>query len=140
MDTYNFTYRRIKGECLHCRKLESRSLLKKMVDGLFRKKALRLKAEKECEMEWRSFEVMGHSPENYTETTTRNINGQQKYESVNTQDRTKMVLYFKNGSLMTVSNWQDCEIKLDTDWVLFTKKKMERESGQDVKLAVDAGS
>jgi len=137
MDTYNFTYRRVKGKCLHCEKLKQRSFFKKMINGAFNRKKMRSSAVKDCELEWRSFEVVGHGPENYTESYVRTNNDEKTYESVDSSDRNRMVLYFKNGALQTISDWRDCELKLDTDWVLFTKSKMERESGQDIKLAVD---
>ena len=50
----------------------------------------------------------------------------------------KMVFYFKDGSLVEVANWQNCEIKLGVDWVLWTKNNMERESQQTIKLNVEA--
>ena len=53
------------------------------------------------------------------------------------QDQNKMVFFFKDGSVMEVAKWLDCEIKLGTDWVLWTKNNMERESQQNVKLNVE---
>jgi hypothetical protein len=139
MDVYDFTYRRVKGKCLHCKKLEKRSGLRRVLDDMFRRKRLREDARRECEFEWRSFSIMGHGPENFTETTVKSTDGQRKYETVDAQNRDRMILYFKDGSLKTIASWSDCELRLGTDWVLFTKNRMERESGQDVKLAVDAG-
>lgn len=49
-----------------------------------------------------------------------------------------MVIYFADGSLRTIANWSECELSLDVDWVLSTKRQMERESGLDIKLAVEA--
>lgn len=54
------------------------------------------------------------------------------------QGQDKMVVYFKDGSLREIVRWKDCGIYLGTDWVLFTKKNMEKESGQPVKLTVNA--
>lgn len=139
MDSYNFTYRRISGECLHCTKLKERSFFKKIFNSIFSKKSLKKDAKEKCELEWKSFEVIGHGPENYTESSTRTVDGKQRFESVDSQDKNRMVLYFKNGALKTISNWSQCELKLDTDWVIFTKNKMEKESGQEVKLAVNTG-
>ena len=107
------------------------------MDGIFREKSLKKDAEINCELEWKSLEVIGHGPENYTETIAQDIDGKKMYKTIDSQNRDRMVLYFKDGSLKTVSNWQKCELRLDTDWVLFTKRKMEKESGQDVKLAVE---
>jgi len=140
MDTYNFTYRRVKESCLHCDKLKQRSYFKKALNSIFNKKRLKAEAKAECELEWKSLEVIGHGPENFTESTTSTKDGKQVFESIDSQNRDRMVLYFKNGALRTISDWFGCELKLETDWVLFTKNKMEKESGQDVKLAVDTGS
>ena len=137
MDSYNFTYRRISDTCLHCSKLKERSIFKRTVDALFRKKTIKKDAKENCELEWKSLEVIGHGPENYTETISQDIDGKKMFKTVDSQNRGRMVLYFKDGSLKTISGWLDCELRLDTDWVLFTKCKMEKESGQDVKLAVE---
>ena len=121
MDTYNFSYRRLDCTCNKCK-----SFLKFLYSS------------KLCEKKWKSIEVIGHGPENFTDTQTTYNNGEKSTQIVNGQDRNKMVLYFKNGAIQTISNWNNCEIKLDTDWVLFTKNKMEKQTGQDIKLAVNA--
>jgi hypothetical protein len=47
------------------------------------------------------------------------------------QPRTKkMVIYFPDGSLREIKNWNDCEIKLGVDWVLVTERKIKEEAGQ----------
>jgi hypothetical protein len=53
-------------------------------------------------------------------------------------DMNRMDIFFENGSIKSIPNWSSCYLKLDTDWVLFTKKQMEDESGQDIKLKVTA--
>ena len=122
MYEYKFTYRRITGECHHCRKLKNRSKLKKLIDLIFRSRKLKEEAEKVCEFEWKSPVVIGHGLEKIDE---------------NAVDTGTMVIYFKDGSLQTIKGWPTCEVKLGTDWVLSTKKQMEAESGQNVKLNMD---
>jgi hypothetical protein len=48
----------------------------------------------------------------------------------------KMVFYFANGSLREVAEWNNCECFLDTDWVIWTKKQMEKEAGQTIPLTI----
>lgn len=50
------------------------------------------------------------------------------------QAQNKMTLYFENGSLRQIKKWNECELKLGTDWVLVTKKIMEEKAGQEIKL------
>ena len=130
MDSYVFTYRRVRGNCSHCNKKKSffsflKTAKKKAID------------KKECEFEWKSHTVIGHGPENYSRKETVTINGERSEQFQEGQNLDKMVLYFPNGALKTVADWANCELKLDVDWVLFTKKRMEKESGQDIKLSVN---
>ena len=122
MDTYVFRYRRIKGECNHCKKKGLLSFLKK---------------NKGCEFDWQSYTVIGHGPERWTVTETTTTNGERAQVTRDGQNLSRMVLYFPNGSLKTIALWENCELELGTDWVLFTKNRMEKESGQDIKLNVD---
>ena len=41
-----------------------------------------------------------------------------------------MILYFTEGSLREISNWDECEIALGTDWVLASKEQIKEEAGQ----------
>lgn len=119
MYEYKFTYRKINGVCFHCEKLKSRFKFKKLIDSLFRSKKIAKIAKKECQFEWKSILVAGHGLDKIGEGDI---------------DNKTMVLYLKDGSLMTIRDWQSCELKLGTDWVIATKKNMEAESGQNVKL------
>lgn len=65
---------------------------------------------------WRSIEACGHK---LNETLNR------------------MDIYHKNGSITSICEWSKCDVKLGTDWVLSTRKQMEKESGQDIKLNVE---
>ena len=46
----------------------------------------------------------------------------------------RMDIYQKDGSIFSIGEWSKCDLKLGTDFVLFTKKQMEEESGQEIKL------
>lgn len=63
---------------------------------------------------WKSIKASGH-----------------KYYS----DMNRMDVYHTDGSITSIAEWSKYDLKLGTDWVLFTKKQMEKESGQQVKLA-----
>jgi hypothetical protein len=62
----------------------------------------------------------------------KNIVGHKYDES---QD--KIVLFFADGSLREIGKWKECEVVLGVDWVLWTKKQMESETGTDIKLRVE---
>lgn len=50
----------------------------------------------------------------------------------------KLVLFFPNGTIREVARWKDCEVFLGEDWVLATKKEMEKEAqGLNVPLETD---
>lgn len=48
----------------------------------------------------------------------------------------RMDFYIPDGSIMSLTNWDRYDMKLGIDWVLFTKKQMEKESGQQIPLNV----
>lgn len=48
----------------------------------------------------------------------------------------RMDLYFPDGTIYSVPEWSKCELYLGHDWLLFTKKQMEKESGQPISLTV----
>lgn len=48
----------------------------------------------------------------------------------------KMILYAEDGSIEEISHWKDCSARLGVDWVLATKKNVEKEVGQPVSLKV----
>ena len=125
---YVFSYRRIKGKCQHCEE-KNKGFLSKIL-SIFKKSG------DECEFKWKSFTVVGHTPENYEEINTHIENGIERVFVDRGSDRNKMVLWFEDGGLKTISNWHDCELKLGTDWVLATKSNMEKESGQQIKLNI----
>ena len=64
---------------------------------------------------WKKYIVIGH-----------------KYE----EKQDKMVIFFEDGGFQEICEWHKCELKLGSDWVLTTKKRMEKESGIDVKLDI----
>ena len=123
MNTYEFTYRRVGVECFHCKKQKKFSIFSKK--------------QEECELEWKTLKIKGHGPENYTDVTHITENKQKQVSVIEGTNRNKMILFFEDGSLRTISDWENCELKLGTDWVLFTKKNMEKESGQNINLDVN---
>ncbi len=46
--------------------------------------------------------------------------------------------YFEDGGILSFGSWKNYDLRLGTDWVLATKKKMEEESGTNINLKVDA--
>jgi hypothetical protein len=64
---------------------------------------------------------------------TRTINSiGHRYE----REINRMDVYHEDGSITSLANWDKYDLYLGTDWVLFTKKEMEKESGQAVTLNV----
>lgn len=51
-------------------------------------------------------------------------------------DHKRMDVYHVNGAITSIPEWEKYTLYLGTDWVLFTKKQMEREAGQKIDLAV----
>lgn len=47
----------------------------------------------------------------------------------------RMDVYHEDGSITSIARWSQCTLYLGIDWVLFTKKQMEKEAGQPVNLA-----
>lgn len=45
----------------------------------------------------------------------------------------KLILYFADGSILAIKHYNNLSLKLGTDWVLFQKKQMEKESGLTIK-------
>ena len=54
------------------------------------------------------------------------------------QPQDRMIVYFADGSLKAIRGWSECELELGTDWVLFTKREMEKKAGQPIQLNVNA--
>jgi hypothetical protein len=48
-----------------------------------------------------------------------------------------MVIYLSNGGLRTIKNWDLHEMELGQDWVLWHKNEIEKQTGTNIKLAVD---
>lgn len=62
---------------------------------------------------------------------TYNVIGHQLHTELNRMD-----LFLPDGSLFSISQWDKYDLKLGTDWVLATKKKLEEESNQQITLRV----
>jgi len=50
----------------------------------------------------------------------------------------KMVFVFANGSQLVIAEWDKYDAFLGTDWVLHTKKEMEKQSGQSIVLDMES--
>ena len=48
----------------------------------------------------------------------------------------RMDLFLEDGSILSIGSWSKYDMVLGADWVAETKKKMEEQSGQDIKLKV----
>lgn len=64
---------------------------------------------------WKTLDVVGH-----------------KYD----EKQDKMIIYLKKGGLQEIKNWKNCEVKLGMDWMLETKKEMEKTVGQNIPMDV----
>ncbi len=81
---------------------------------------------------WRTLRrVVGHF---YDHQSVQTRDAQQN--SVVRQPQDRMVVYFEDGSLYAIPRWSECELRLGTDWTLFTKREMEKQGGQPVTLNV----
>jgi len=65
---------------------------------------------------------------------TKEITGHQLNPDIDRMD-----LYLEDGSIYSLGKWSEYDLKLGTDWVVSTKKKMEDESGQNIKLKSKIG-
>ena len=50
------------------------------------------------------------------------------------KDGNRMDLFLLDGSVLSVGDWDKCDLKLGPDWVLATKENMEEQTGTDIKL------
>jgi hypothetical protein len=51
-------------------------------------------------------------------------------------EHNRMDVFHEDGSITSIPRWNQCYLYLGTDWVLYTKKQMEKESGQQITLNV----
>lgn len=59
--------------------------------------------------------------------TVKNLIGHKVVEN-------KMIFFHLDGSQTIIAVWDKYDAKLGTDWFLFVKKDMEKETGVDLKL------
>ena len=52
----------------------------------------------------------------------------------------RMDVFHQDGSITSIAKWSNYDLFLGTDWVLFTKKEMEKESGQKIELRDGIGA
>lgn len=52
------------------------------------------------------------------------------------RDLQRMDVYHANGAITSIPAWHKYTLFLGVDWVLFTKKQMEKEAGQKINLEV----
>lgn len=52
------------------------------------------------------------------------------------KDIDRMDVFHENGAISSIGQWSKYDLELGADWVLYTKEQMEKESGQQVKLAM----
>ena len=64
---------------------------------------------------WKSIKVIGHNLQ---------------------PELNRMDLFLEDGGVYSIGEWSKYDLRLGTDWVAHTKKQMEAESGQDIKLNV----
>lgn len=51
----------------------------------------------------------------------------------------RMDVYHQNGSITSLAKWSKYDLRLGTDWVLFTKDQIQQETGNPVTLKVKEG-
>lgn len=79
---------------------------------------------------WKYKIVVAHSLEYYDEKIYNNKN---ELIQINKKPQNSMVLYFEDGSIERIGNWNEYDLKLNIDWVIAIRKSMEKEIGQDIK-------
>jgi len=52
------------------------------------------------------------------------------------KEQDKMCLFSEDGSLEEICEWKKHSVKLGTDWVLATKKQMEKETGTNIPMNI----
>lgn len=50
------------------------------------------------------------------------------------KDTDKMDLFFEDGTILSIGKWSGYSMKLGKDWVIATKKRIEKEAGQNINL------
>lgn len=63
--------------------------------------------------------------------TIKDVKGHSMNES-----GTRMDVFLDDG-IISISKWEDCDMKLGSDFILSQKEAMEKESGLDIKLSTD---
>lgn len=93
----------------------------------------KFKYKKKGSFFWKSKEVIGHSIEYYDDTI---FNSKKEIIQINKKPQNAMILYYEDGSIERISNWNNYDLRLEKDWVLVTKQSMEKEIGQDIRLNI----
>lgn len=93
----------------------------------------RFKYKRKLSLFWKSKMVIGHSIEYYDE---RIYDGNNNLIQLTKHPKNAMVLYYEDGSLERIADWDNYDMKLGVDWKLAIKQQMEREINQDIKLNV----
>lgn len=80
---------------------------------------------------WKNKKVIGHGvdyvEELYYDSNNKIVNKIKKPLDA-------MIIYLTDGGVERIPNWSNYFLKLDSDWQLFLKNKMEQESGIEIKL------
>ena len=63
--------------------------------------------------------------------TVKSVKGHSMNES-----GTRMDIFLDDG-IVSISGWDNCDMKLGSDFILSQKDAMEKESGLDIKLSTD---
>ncbi len=82
---------------------------------------------------WKTKIVVGHSVEMLEEHAFNHEAGiYVKYKYV--PNPNAMVLYFPDGTIERIGDWNSYDQKLGLDWKMNTKKDMSKEAGQEIQL------
>jgi hypothetical protein len=50
------------------------------------------------------------------------------------QELNRMDLHLKRGGIVSITKWSEYDLRLGADWLLATKKQLEKEASQNINL------
>jgi hypothetical protein len=81
---------------------------------------------------WKTYVVKGHGLEFVEEQAYNEMVG--KFTKYMSKPNNAMVVYLPDNSIVRIPKWDECQLKLGSDWALAQKNAMEQEIGQPIQL------